>query len=168
LNKYITNFDISHNPNVKSLNFSKLITDMSYNLTNLNIEGNNMGDNIVVKLCDAILERPVMKILNLSQNMITNKGAWSLAELLKYSESIEALYLKWNFIKGRGGAKLMDTIKENTSLLIFEISFNPLGENKKTQMKAIIKQSELDMNMIADQTVSKMSYKQIHDVSGKI
>ena len=131
---------------------------MTYNLTNLNIEGNNVGDNIVVKLCDTILERPVMRILNLSQNMITNKGAWSLAELLKYSGTIEALYLKWNYIKWRGGVQIIDAIRENTTLLILEVSFNPLGENKKPQIKEITQKYEFDINMIDNQGASQLNY----------
>jgi Ran GTPase-activating protein (RanGAP) involved in mRNA processing and transport len=106
VNSHISKLDISFNPNVKALNFEKLITDFTFRLTAINLEGNNIGDNLVIKLNEAVRARPLMKTMNLSKNLITNKGAKSLADLLRDNISIVALYLKWNNIKANGGVYL--------------------------------------------------------------
>lgn len=106
LNKNIHKLDISFNPSVKFINVDKLVKNYNFRLSALNLEGNNAGDNLVVKLAEAIAARPMMKTLNLAQNMITNKGAIAIAELLKENDTIVALYLKWNYIKAKGAAAL--------------------------------------------------------------
>ena len=157
LNQNISSLDFSFNPNIKYLNFKKLISNRSFKLTKLNLEGNQMGDNVVVKLSNAIIGKPGMQVLNLSQNMITNKGALSLAELIRYTHSLQALYIKWNFIKARGGSEIIDAITENTSLMVLEMSFNPLGENKAREPKPLIDKADLDPNMIINNSLSQIA-----------
>lgn len=100
--------------------------------------------------------------------MITSKGARSVAELIRYSDSLQALYLRWNFIRSKGGAEIIDAIKENKSLMILEMSFNPLGENKKPPKNPIIAKNEFDPNMIADQDADKLLSKNYHNIGLKI
>lgn len=50
LNKHVTKLDFSFNPNIKTLNFNKLIVNMEFALTSLSLEGNSIGDNNVIKL----------------------------------------------------------------------------------------------------------------------
>lgn len=109
-----------------------------------------------------------MQVLNLSENMITSKGARSVAELIRYSDTLQALYLQWNFIRARGGAEIIDAMKENKSIMILEMSFNPLGENKKPEKKPIIDQSEFDPNMMADQDASKLLSKNYNNIAWKM
>ena len=54
MSKSIQNLDLSNNPSVKDLDVKLLITDYKIKLKQLNIEGNNVGDNLVIKLCNAI------------------------------------------------------------------------------------------------------------------
>ena len=54
MSKSIQNLDLSNNPSVKDLDVRLLITDYKIKLKQLNIEGNNVGDNLVIKLCNAI------------------------------------------------------------------------------------------------------------------
>ncbi|CAI2364873.1 unnamed protein product [Moneuplotes crassus] len=167
-NENIREFDISLNPGIKKLDYRKLIGNRNFNLTNLALEGNRFGDKNIHDLCEAVLSRPILKVLNLSQNMITSKGGKSLAELIRYSDSIEELYLRWNFIRPRGGVEIIEALKENKSLITLEMSFNPLGENKKPLKKPIIDKSEYDPNMIADQDASKLLSKNYHNIAAKI
>ena len=83
VNHKVQKMDLSFNPNIKIVDFDKFIINPRITLKSLNIEGNNVGDNFVKKLADAIYQRPIMEWLNLANNMITNKGALALSNLLK-------------------------------------------------------------------------------------
>ena len=50
MNSKVRKLDISYNSRIKYIDFSKLILDYDTKLTSLNIEENNFGDNIIVKL----------------------------------------------------------------------------------------------------------------------
>ena len=52
--KFIQSLDLSNNPSVKDLDIKLLITDYKLKLKQLNIEGNNVGENLEIKLCKAI------------------------------------------------------------------------------------------------------------------
>lgn len=94
----IQTLDLSYNPSVKDLDTALLIVDYNRKLKELNLEGNNVGDQLVIKLCDAIIERPLLESLNLSHNLITVKGAVALGNLLSDNESLTSLFLRWNNI----------------------------------------------------------------------
>lgn len=98
--------DLSYNPSVKDLDVDILVLDYKRRLRELNIEGNNVGDTFIIKICEAIQERPVMESLNISHNQITNKGAMSIANLLHGNSTIVALFLRWNNIQAKGAAAL--------------------------------------------------------------
>lgn len=163
MNSNIRKLDISNNPHVKHINTHKLITDYNTKLTALNVEGNQTGDNLVVKLAEAIIVRPILKILNLSENLITNKGAIVIAEMLKENNSLIVLQLRWNYIKSKGGVALCNAIKQNSTLMIFEISFNPLGENKKAP-KRVLGEDSQDPNLMSDPILQKGPQRSYHNI----
>ena len=127
LSNNIQKLNLSFNPSVKEIDLNILIYDYNRRLKELNIEGNNVGDSFIGKLWDAILERPTMESLNISSNLITNKGAMSISSLLQDNASLVALFLRWNNIQSRGAASIWDALQTNTSLKILELSFNPIG-----------------------------------------
>lgn len=144
--------DISFNPGIKFVDFDRLILKYDMVLTSLSFEGNGFGDNIVVKIAEAIGQRPLLKDLNLSQNMITNKGAIALANLLYENNTLVSLYLRWNFIKAKAAVALSDAIRDNATLLVLDLSFNPLGENLKPApvIQASNEKLREDVNLIGD------------------
>lgn len=68
-----------------------------------------------------------MESLNISSNLITNKGAASIAAMLRDNSSLVALFLRWNNIQSRGAAGICDALQNNIALKILELSFNPIG-----------------------------------------
>jgi hypothetical protein len=50
ISKNIEKFDISYNPCVKDLNLDILVFDYKRKLKELSVEGNNVGDQFVIKL----------------------------------------------------------------------------------------------------------------------
>ena len=97
----------------------------------INIEGNNTGDKFIEKLWSAIETRPLMESLNLSHNLLTNKGGEAIANMLMNNSTITSLFLKWNNIRAKGAANIWDALKTNDSLKILELSFNPIGVGLK-------------------------------------
>jgi hypothetical protein len=103
-----------------------------YKLRELNIEGNNVGDALTIKICEAMLERPLLESLNLSHNVISNRGALAIANMLKSNITLVGLFIRWNNIQAKGAAALWDSLRVNVSLKIFEMSFNPIGVGMKS------------------------------------
>lgn len=104
--KKVELIDLSYNPSVKDLNMDVLVFNYERKIREINLERNNVGDNLVIKLCHAIRDRPLMESLNLSHNLITNKGAQALAEMLEENISLYSLFLKWNNIHSKGAAAI--------------------------------------------------------------
>ena len=105
---------------------------MRLKLNELNLEGNNVGDDLVLKLCEWMNN---FKRLNLTKNLITNKGALAISEAILVNYVTIALYLGWNNIKYKGAAAICDALNENDKLQIIDLSFNPIGIGKKKGQK---------------------------------
>lgn len=70
--------DISYNPNLTEKSYDVLCKTLMAEgivLERLELEGNMIGDNILKKLCSAIVCNPVFKFLNVSKCGISDKGA---------------------------------------------------------------------------------------------
>ncbi|CAI2387670.1 unnamed protein product [Moneuplotes crassus] len=119
--------NLSYNPSMKDLNMDSLIFNYEKRIKELNLERNNVGDSLVIKLCQAIRYRPLMECLNLSHNQLTSRSAEAIAEMLKENSSMHSLFLKWNNIHSKGAAAICDALKANNSLKVLELSFNPIG-----------------------------------------
>lgn len=149
----IQKLNISNNPNVKFIDLEKFVLDEKICLKDLNIEGNSVGDNFVIKLALAIEERPMLQSLNIAKNYITNKGAIAVSNLIKDDTiPLSSLFLKWNYIKAKGAAAICDAIKVNTKLKTLEMSFNPIGEenNRKIHQNRLSSTDlRFDSNMIS-------------------
>ena len=47
-----------------------------------------------------------MEFLNLSHNLISNKGAVAIADMLGNTATLTGLYLRWNNIGAKGAASI--------------------------------------------------------------
>ena len=127
LPKNIQRLNLSNNPSVKELDLNFLVYDYTRKLKELNIEGNNVGDSFIVKLWNAMLDESEMEIINLSSNLISNKGASAISLVLKESQSLTTLFLRWNNIQSHGAADIWDALRKNNTLKVLELAFNPIG-----------------------------------------
>lgn len=57
-----------------------------------------------------------MASLGLADNLIGNKGAAALAELVRQSDTLESLVLSGNDIGNEGGSMMVAALAQNTSL----------------------------------------------------
>ncbi|CAI2385704.1 unnamed protein product [Moneuplotes crassus] len=128
----VEKLDLSYNPLIKDLNTDALFKNLGGTLKELNLEANNVGDKLCEKIsnCSQRLEH-----LNLSKNLITKKGATSVAQILYKSCFIVCLNLSWNNIQAKGGMHIFESLKENQSLQILDLSFNPIGNYGEKDIK---------------------------------
>lgn len=75
--KLIKSLNISSNQRI-GLDFYgeliKLLEDPTTNLENLSLESNNIDDNALAIICDALLENKSLISINLSNNLIKDTG----------------------------------------------------------------------------------------------
>jgi hypothetical protein len=70
--------DISNNPNLTLKSYvwlKEILSDPKRQISFLNFEGNQMGDEACREVCDGVIKSGSVKVLNLSKNNITDNGA---------------------------------------------------------------------------------------------
>lgn len=110
----------------------------------------------------------MIKNLNLSSCLITNKGAIAVAEMIRYNTRLEALYLKWNHIRAKGAVALFESIKNSESLLILEMAFNPIGEKLKPKPDTSPAPGKEDPNFLDNVGIPSLAFLNKFDVCGNL
>lgn len=81
-------------------------------------------------MTEALYDNARLKEINLGKNLIGNYGARILSDMMYCNKNLTVLLLHWNYITGTGAGQLFDAIAQSESqILIFDISFNPIGSN---------------------------------------
>eukprot|EP00347_Sterkiella_histriomuscorum_P007316 403349416 len=122
--------DLSYNPKIEQSSYlmiREIVENPYRRLRQLNLEGNNIGDETLNMLRDAFTYSCFLKYLNLSKNNLTDKSSESIKEILKQNNTLVILLLHWNFYKARGAINIFEGIKVNDVLKIFDISNNQIG-----------------------------------------
>lgn len=84
-----------------------------------------MGDSLCVDLLESLIRSiPPLRDLNLSKNLIGDRGAQSIAEFIALHYHIKTLKISWNKIKSKGGVQIAEALKENQRIVVFDGSFN--------------------------------------------
>ncbi|KAL4486412.1 hypothetical protein ABPG72_007198 [Tetrahymena utriculariae] len=125
----VKELDLSNNQvteeNINSI-LQKFVVDQ-YNLQILKLEKTGLGDQGVDILCTGLQYIKSLRILNLSQNCITNKCCYSIEDMIHNLFNFRELYLYWNKIQGEGGALIFDACRENGRMKVLDLSHNQLG-----------------------------------------
>lgn len=123
--------DLSNNPSLSHKSYQDLGTVLkkqNIRLTHINLDGNLVGDTVCMELCETIKCLKALEVLNLSKCNITDISTEQIASLLTDSYlKIKVLVLHWNKIKGKGSENLAKAVYDNTSIQIFDASFNNMG-----------------------------------------
>ena len=112
--------DISRNPTLTIKSYKALFKhfmDTRAKITHVNMEGNEIGDEVVKELCEMMMYLRGIQFLNLSKCAITDVGAISLAEVVDTpGMHLRTLLLHWNQIRSKGSIALAKALKNNTVL----------------------------------------------------
>jgi len=135
-NKILTNLNIL-NLSFNKLGSTSIQTIASYfenpesEISDLNLEGNLIGDSFITKLINSILKLNSHKIniINFAQNLIGEIGATACANLVEKFSNMQVMILYWNEIKNIGAYLLITALRKNPSIRVFDISWNNIGSD---------------------------------------
>ena len=131
--KNLVKLNLSFN-NIQEKGISNLINfieDKSCQLENLNLEGNNLGDININKLCASISECLCNRLnsINLGKNKITKTSEQGLLDLTSKCSELVILILKNNQIDNLLAYKIVLNLEKLYSLKVLDLSWNLLGNH---------------------------------------
>ncbi len=101
------------------------------NLKRLNLEGNSLGDKLIIRLANALTlgSSDKLKYLNLSKNNLTDESMPSLAELIVNCIYLQVLNLHENQIKNNGAALIISKCKNHNEIKVLDLGWNLIGNS---------------------------------------
>lgn len=133
----------------------------------LNLENNKLGDKISLKLFESLQTNTTLRKLNMSKNFLTDFVADSIKALFQKNYFIQEIYLHWNMIKTQGGIKIFKGILENESLMVFDMSWNSIGNGTPSVVPEILELFKINDKIIhldlSNNNFTKEESKEISD-----
>ncbi|XP_036438696.1 LOW QUALITY PROTEIN: dynein regulatory complex subunit 5 [Colossoma macropomum] len=129
----------------------------------LRINQSKVDDEKCRTLVSYLLDHPSLLELDLSHNLIGDRGARAIGKLLNRSR-LEWLDIYDNQIQGSGAQALAHALSKNTSLLYFNLRLNRLGdEGGQAVAQALLKNSTLQnlnlgANELTEPTATALSH----------
>jgi hypothetical protein len=121
-------------------------------LEDLNLEGNSLGDDNINKLCESINCSIAYGItsLNISRNLISDDSCFNISNTLIKCESLRILMLSWNHIKNLGASMIINKLRKNTEMKVFDISWNCIGTHLyiEPQLEDVVKGAKAERNFM--------------------
>lgn len=131
--KRLRNLDLSFNK-IGSQSVRKIMDyckNEDCELEELNLEGNNLGDHVIVDLSNTLncyLHEKVT-LLNFGRNCLTDEACGPIANLLGNCFSLQTLMLQWNQIHNYGASVIVSRAKRHSGLRILDLSWNSIGNS---------------------------------------
>ena len=119
-----------------------MLADKTIALERIEIEGNNVGDQVIHEMCKAMIEAKKIVYLNVSKNRITDAGARDIALLIQECPTLRLLFMHYNRILGFGGVEIAEAIGSSKSLQVLDISYNSLCGSGITKKKEEMTEEE--------------------------
>ncbi|CAF4050298.1 unnamed protein product [Rotaria magnacalcarata] len=98
-------------------------------LTTLDLCGNNLKDEVMQHLGDALRKNATLTTLNLQANQIRAAGIQHLANGLRNNKKLATLDLKSNSIGEAGAPYLADILRNNTTLTALYLEYNYIKDD---------------------------------------
>jgi Ran GTPase-activating protein (RanGAP) involved in mRNA processing and transport len=73
---------------------------------------------------------PPLRVFDVCNNHISDKGAIALKELFKFAERLTTIKISNNKINTKGGIAIAEAISENKNVRFLEASFNCFGHSR--------------------------------------
>eukprot|EP00210_Caulerpa_lentillifera_P008205 g7834.t1 len=97
------------------------------------------GPLMVGHLTEAMRRNHGLKLLDLSHNIISNKGAVPLSELIGHSSTLTAVDISHNKIAEEGFSFLSNALKVNVYMKMLDVSYNPLGPSSGVDVGNVLR-----------------------------
>ena len=110
-------------------------------ITKLVLSRNNITDRGAATLAEMLKENRTLQQLNISDNSIGGEGATALAETLKENRTLRQLEVTNNSIGDEGATTLAEMLKENKTLQQLNISGNSIGSEGATALAEMLKEN---------------------------
>jgi Ca2+-binding EF-hand superfamily protein len=149
ISPWIVNLNLSNN-DIRSMG-SKYWADglgNAVNLEHLYMRNNKISDAGGAILIQALASLKQLRLLDLSENCLTNKSADKMRVLLIQSLSLKQLFLRWNCFSKHEMEPLSEGIFSNKNLLGIDLAFNSLGKCKSLENKAMKEETKLFFSSI--------------------
>ncbi|KRX10135.1 hypothetical protein PPERSA_08538 [Pseudocohnilembus persalinus] len=105
--------------------------DIYSNLKVVNLSNNNLEDKGANQILFYMLDNSSIQSLDISANGITDKVIPTLKNLLQKSNYLNELYLSWNNITAIGGYQIATALEKNIELAVLDLSYNSLCHNSQ-------------------------------------
>ena len=129
----IIKLNLSNNK-IGNLGSEHLINFLKYDrcvIEELNIENNNLKDNNIIKISNALMKNKFIKLnyLNLGNNDITDNSSKVISNLIFEKNTLKILILRFNNLCNQGATIIMNKIKNLSNLKILDLSWNKIGND---------------------------------------
>ncbi|CAO2829198.1 unnamed protein product [Amaranthus hypochondriacus] len=110
----------------------------------LHLHGNSMGNEGVRALMKGLLARKGKLVqLDISNNEISSKGAFHIAEYIKSTKSLLWLNIYMNDIGDEGAEKIADALKQNRSITTIDLGGNNIHAKGITCIAEVLKDNDV-------------------------
>ena len=124
-------------------NLINFISDSKCPLRDLNLYGNLLGNDNVIKLCDSLGKYIEFRLneLNLGKNNIYDKCCNSIVNMLTHCHGIRVFIISHNWLHNNSAKLLINELIEHSELKMLDISWNCIGDDLTAtpQYEALVK-----------------------------
>ena len=107
------------------------IKDPKCNLEHLNISNNNLGDDNIRQISDALGEFAQYRMVsvNYGSNLLTNDCIPSICNMLTRCIGLRVLILNWNKLTNPGATMLIKKLRTHSEMRILDLAWNNIGND---------------------------------------
>ena len=117
-------------------------------LTTLGLGYNNIGDKGVIGIAEVLKINTTLIKLHLGNNKVSNKGIIALAKALKTNTTLKELYLENDKIYDIGGRAIVKIFKTNTTLTFLDLSGSKISSEIMTEIQRYLERNKANWKAI--------------------
>ena len=126
----------------------------SVRITKLVLSENSITDRGATTLAEMLKENRTLQHMNVSNNSIGVGGVTALAEMLKENRTLQHMNVSSNSIGDGGATALVEMLKENRTLQQLDVSNNSIGDGGATALAEMLKENRtLQQLYISDNSI---------------
>ena len=105
------------------------------------ISDSKITERGAITLAEMLKENRMLHHLDVANNSIGDGGATALAEVLKQNRTLQHLNVMANFIRDGGATALAEMLKENRTLQELIVGYNSIGDGGATALAEMLKEN---------------------------